>query len=44
MTSITRGQFASSASIALGGVAGQGLSAGSGQTDANNYEAAVART
>ena len=44
MTSITRRQFASSASIALGGVAGLGLSACSGQTDADSYEAAVAQT
>ena len=44
MGSITRRQFASSAAVALGGAAGLGLSACSGQIDAESYETAVAQT
>lgn len=44
MVDITRRRFASSASFALGGFAGMGLSACSAEPDPESYEAAVAQT
>ncbi len=44
MAGITRRQFTSSTSAALGGVAGLGLSACTPQPDAEGYEAVAART
>ena len=44
MANITRRRFTSSASLALGGFAGMGLSACSAEPDAVRYEAAVAQT
>jgi hypothetical protein len=44
MTNLTRRQFASSASVALGGLSGVGLSACSSASDSDTYETAVAHT
>jgi hypothetical protein len=44
MVKLTRRQFASTASLALGGVAGLGLSACAKESDAPSYEAAAAQT